>query len=149
MKCLTRFVHLGTTYPITVSRLVGISNRKIATWIGACNLAQPLLRHTDQTLNSYVTILASIPTSSTSLVFNCGVGVVRTTFAMSAALIVRRRQLMVQGEPDPFGEFEQQKPTNQSLAVVLRAKSEQATRDQSLLRLMNVLQKSEPSLLAP
>ncbi|KAL8278970.1 hypothetical protein RQP46_008639 [Phenoliferia psychrophenolica] len=98
----------------------------------------------DRYLDTYAEILASIPTTS-SLVFNCGIGVVRTTFAMCAALIVRRRQMMLQGMEDPYGIEDDTKgkvEENVKAAVVLRARSEQAIRDQSLLRLMHVLQKS-------
>ena len=100
----------------------------------------------DRYLDTYASILASIPTTS-SLVFNCGIGVVRTTFAMCAALIVRRRQMMLQGMEDPYGiaddDVRVAMQQNARAAVVLKARSEQATRDQSLLRLMHVLQKSE------
>lgn len=99
----------------------------------------------DRYLDTYAEILASTPTTS-SLVFNCGIGVVRTTFAMCAALIVRRRQMLLQGMPDPYGIVEDGKlkavGENAAAVVVLRARSEQAIRDQSLLRLMHVLQKS-------
>lgn len=98
----------------------------------------------DRYLDTYAEILASIPTTS-SLVFNCGIGVVRTTFAMCAALIVRRRQMMLQGMEDPYGivdDTRKELEENVKAAIVLRARSEQATRDQSLLRLMHVLQKS-------
>ena len=39
----------------------------------------------------------------TALVFNCGMGAVRTTFAMVAASMVRRKQMLDKGMPDPFG----------------------------------------------
>ena len=39
---------------------------------------------------------------STALVFNCGMGAVRTTFAMVAACIVRRKQLIDRGLEDPY-----------------------------------------------
>ena len=38
----------------------------------------------------------------TALIFNCGMGAVRTTFAMVAVSLVRRRQLMVRGVEDPY-----------------------------------------------
>lgn len=100
----------------------------------------------DGYLDTYTSLLASIPTS-TSLVFNCGAGVVRSTFAMSVALIVRRKQLVDQGLPDPYGPvleegaFPVHEAPNQGAAKVLKAQSEQAARDQSLLRLMHVLSK--------
>jgi hypothetical protein len=105
----------------------------------------------DGYLDTYTSLLASIPTS-TSLVFNCGAGVVRSTFAMSVALIVRRKQLVDQGLPDPYGPvleegaFPVHEAPNQGAAKVLKAQSEQAARDQSLLRLMHVLSKCARSL---
>lgn len=105
----------------------------------------------DRYLDTYTTLLADIPSSS-SLVFNCGVGIVRTTFAMSAALIIRRKQVMMESGEDPFGivprsrsdnEQEQAIERNQGAVRVLQARSEQAMRDRSLLGLMSVLQKSE------
>ncbi|KAK4050677.1 hypothetical protein OIV83_003403 [Microbotryomycetes sp. JL201] len=105
----------------------------------------------DRYLDTYTSLLAKIPTSS-SLVFNCGIGVVRTTFAMTAALLVRRRQLMLEQGQDPLdivpacsnspssGEDEPQ--VNQGARRVIQARKEQVVRDRSLLRLMSVLQKS-------
>lgn len=40
--------------------------------------------------------------ATTALVFNCGMGAVRTTFAMAAACIIRRKQLIVRGMDDPY-----------------------------------------------
>lgn len=40
--------------------------------------------------------------STSSLLFSCGMGAVRTTYAMCAACLIRRRQLIRQGQPDPF-----------------------------------------------
>ncbi|KAH9998939.1 inositol hexakisphosphate-domain-containing protein [Russula vinacea] len=34
--------------------------------------------------------------------FSCGMGAVRTTFAMTSACVVRRRQLVLLGQPDPY-----------------------------------------------
>ena len=96
-------------------------------------------------LDSYTSILASVPTSS-SLVFNCGLGVVRTTFAMSTALIVRRKQLIDEGREDPYGiEMEEAREVSPSRMMngMRFRRSEQAMRDRSLLRLMHVLQSSQ------
>lgn len=38
----------------------------------------------------------------TALVFSCGMGAVRTTFAMVAASLVRRKQFIARGIPDPY-----------------------------------------------
>jgi len=112
-------------------------------------------------LDLYTSLISTIPTTS-SLVFNCGVGVVRTTFAMSAALIVRRKQLLEEGAVDPYGlalgETEGEggdgiddvlasptlKSQDQATAKrMLKGRMEQAERDRSLLRLMHVLSKSK------
>ncbi|GAA5966606.1 hypothetical protein JCM21900_001467 [Sporobolomyces salmonicolor] len=108
----------------------------------------------DGYLDLYTSLLAGIPTSS-SLVFNCGVGVVRTTFAMSAALIVRRKQLIEAGMVDPYelmldkeqevGSPKLREKDRSTAREMLRMRSEQATRDHSLLRLMHVLSKSLPA----
>uniref|UniRef100_A0A0K3CRK6 BY PROTMAP: gi/472580415/gb/EMS18219.1/ metal ion binding protein [Rhodosporidium toruloides NP11] gi/647403677/emb/CDR49761.1/ RHTO0S32e00298g1_1 [Rhodosporidium toruloides] n=1 Tax=Rhodotorula toruloides TaxID=5286 RepID=A0A0K3CRK6_RHOTO len=111
----------------------------------------------DGYLDVYTGLLKRIPTS-TALVFNCGAGVVRSTFAMSVALIVRRKQLIEKGEEDPYGlvstrtqqdEGEPMSPRERqnprSALKVLQAQSEQAARDRSLLRLMHVLSKCLPA----
>ncbi|GJJ08366.1 hypothetical protein Clacol_002580 [Clathrus columnatus] len=56
------------------------------------------------TIYAYVRVLltAEANPENSSLLFSCGMGAVRTTFAMCAASIVRRRQLMLQGFMDPY-----------------------------------------------
>ncbi|ORY84702.1 inositol hexakisphosphate-domain-containing protein [Leucosporidium creatinivorum] len=104
----------------------------------------------DRYLDTYTTLLSTIPTSS-SLVFNCGIGVVRTTFAMSAALVVRRKQVMSAdaeggGGRDPFGLVKRKgaemEGGGKKAREVLRRSEEEKGRDRSLLGLMSVLQKS-------
>ncbi|KAK0535009.1 hypothetical protein OC835_002504 [Tilletia horrida] len=53
-------------------------------------------------LDAYTELLRHCDPLTTSVVANCGVGYVRTTFAMCAAMIVRRRQMMLRGAPDPL-----------------------------------------------
>ncbi|OZJ03826.1 hypothetical protein BZG36_03823 [Bifiguratus adelaidae] len=55
----------------------------------------------DHYLDEYVNIIRSLDPADL-LIFNCGMGVVRTTLGMVVALILRRTQLLRQGEPDPF-----------------------------------------------
>lgn len=62
-------------------------------------------------LDAYAQIIKGIDPHSTSLVANCGAGFNRTTFAMVAALLIRRKQLLLLGHPDPFVE----KPTRSPL----------------------------------
>lgn len=67
---------------------------------------------------------------------------------MSAALIVRRRQMMLEGAEDPYEDVLSESSLlgdDSKAARALRARLEQGTRDQSLLRLMNVLQNSKLS----
>ncbi|KZT41862.1 hypothetical protein SISSUDRAFT_1069720 [Sistotremastrum suecicum HHB10207 ss-3] len=108
----------------------------------------------DNYLDAYVRVLNSEKASdvhSTSLVFNCGMGVVRTTFAMVAASLVRRKQLLIKGLADPFGGGFGGSPrtydgTSTPPEVKVRQSMMQAGAQQefsrSLLRLTYLLQKS-------
>ncbi|KXN91655.1 Paladin [Leucoagaricus sp. SymC.cos] len=57
----------------------------------------------DNYLDAYLRVIRDTDPSRSSLVFNCGMGAVRTTFGMVAALIIRRKQLVERGFSDPFG----------------------------------------------
>ncbi|KAJ7767113.1 inositol hexakisphosphate-domain-containing protein [Mycena metata] len=56
----------------------------------------------DNYLDAYLRVIRTTDPLRTALVFSCGMGAVRTTFAMVAASIVRRRQLIVRGLADPY-----------------------------------------------
>ncbi|EMD34003.1 hypothetical protein CERSUDRAFT_117523 [Gelatoporia subvermispora B] len=56
----------------------------------------------DNYLDAYLRVIEQTDPLNTALVFNCGMGVVRTTFAMVAACIIRRKQLIARGMEDPF-----------------------------------------------
>lgn len=51
----------------------------------------------DNYLDAYLRLIKPTSPLKTSLVFSCGMGAVRTTFAMIGALVVRRKQLEVLG----------------------------------------------------
>ncbi|KIP04476.1 hypothetical protein PHLGIDRAFT_75887 [Phlebiopsis gigantea 11061_1 CR5-6] len=53
-------------------------------------------------LDAYTRIIKCADPLRTAVVFNCGQGAVRTTFAMAAACIIRRKQLIDRGLDDPF-----------------------------------------------
>ncbi|KAK2460946.1 hypothetical protein APHAL10511_007416 [Amanita phalloides] len=53
-------------------------------------------------LDAYVRVIRNLDPLRTALVFTCGMGAVRTTFAMVASSIVRRKQLIECGLPDPY-----------------------------------------------
>ncbi|KAG0177898.1 hypothetical protein DFQ29_004184 [Apophysomyces sp. BC1021] len=55
----------------------------------------------DNYLDEYVRVIKGLePTDP--LIFNCGMGAVRTTIGMIIAQIIRRTQLIERGKPDPF-----------------------------------------------
>ncbi|KAM6504289.1 Inositol hexakisphosphate domain containing protein [Amanita muscaria] len=56
----------------------------------------------DNYLDAYLRVICNLDPLRTALVFACGMGTVRTTFAMVAASIVRRKQLIAKGLPDPY-----------------------------------------------
>ena len=53
-------------------------------------------------MDAYTHVIKRADPLRTALVFNCGQGAVRTTFAMVAACILRRKQLIERGLDDPF-----------------------------------------------
>ncbi|KAI6042555.1 inositol hexakisphosphate-domain-containing protein [Pisolithus marmoratus] len=117
----------------------------------------------DNYLDAYLRVIKNTDPLRSALVFSCGVGAVRTTFAMVAALIVRRRMAIRQGFEDPYanksflsminsstgkvgnGTPGYATPTNQpatdiKLAQALDLASAQQDSNKSLLRLTYVLQ---------
>ncbi|KAF9526356.1 inositol hexakisphosphate-domain-containing protein [Crepidotus variabilis] len=57
----------------------------------------------DNYLDAYLQVIRETDPTKTALVFCCGMGAVRTTFAMVAAELVRRKQIIEKGGPDPYG----------------------------------------------
>lgn len=56
----------------------------------------------DNYLDAYVDVLRDVDPLTTSLVFNDGMGAVRATFGMIAALLVRRKQYLLRDLDEPF-----------------------------------------------
>lgn len=56
----------------------------------------------DNYLDAYLRVVKGTDPLRTALIFNCGMGAVRTTFAMVAMSLVRRRQLIIRGVEDPY-----------------------------------------------
>ncbi|KAF5327539.1 hypothetical protein D9619_004360 [Psilocybe cf. subviscida] len=56
----------------------------------------------DNYLDAYLRVIRDTDPTQTALVFSCGMGAVRTTFAMVAASLVRRKQILNAGGPDPY-----------------------------------------------
>ena len=59
-------------------------------------------------MDAYLRVIRDTDPSQTALVFSCGMGAVRTTFAMVAASLVRRKQMLANGATDPYAS----KPPN-------------------------------------
>ncbi|KAF8492621.1 inositol hexakisphosphate-domain-containing protein [Russula emetica] len=112
----------------------------------------------DNYVDGYLRVIKNADPLRTSVVFSCGMGAVRTTFAMTAACVVRRRQLMLRGQPDPYATKFPSSPLLSNSAsgdnttplhnllgeAKIRQALEQANAQQdlnrSLLRLTNILQ---------
>ncbi|KAG9102429.1 hypothetical protein FS749_000019 [Ceratobasidium sp. UAMH 11750] len=106
----------------------------------------------DNYLDAYLDVIKSVDPLETALVFSCGMGAVRTTFAMVAACLIRRKQLMARGLPDPFGKAGAPTPDSGiatpadiQAAVALEQVETQQELSKSLLRLTYLLQQSLPS----
>ncbi|EJD48990.1 hypothetical protein AURDEDRAFT_161927 [Auricularia subglabra TFB-10046 SS5] len=108
----------------------------------------PSRRIEDNYLDQYVRVIQDLDPFTTSLVFSCGAGAVRTTYAMSAASLLRRKQLMLRGVEDPFASEALQARSGTSTPPVVQAAValEQITAQQefsrSLLRLAAILQQT-------
>jgi len=104
----------------------------------------------DNYLDAYVQVIKECDPLKTSLLFSCGMGAVRTTFAMVAALLVRRKQLLIRGLEDPFhvkstishSSSGFSTPTNSQIALSLEQANAQQELSKSLLRLTYILQQS-------
>ncbi|KIJ66912.1 hypothetical protein HYDPIDRAFT_180575 [Hydnomerulius pinastri MD-312] len=117
----------------------------------------------DNYLDAYLRVIKDADPVRSALVFSCGMGAVRTTFAMVAALIVRRKMLLVRGLGDPYATKSSflgmiasgihklgtgsgiSTPTSQpatdiKLAQALETASAQQDSNRTLLRLTYVLQ---------
>ncbi|KAI0342721.1 hypothetical protein BDW22DRAFT_1357208 [Trametopsis cervina] len=103
----------------------------------------------DNYLDAYARVIRNTDPLRTALVFNCGMGAVRTTFSMVAACILRRKQLMDRGLEDPFinrnGRSGVSTPAGTQvpdtrLVQVLEQASLQQDLNRSLLQITSILQ---------
>ncbi|KAL7747907.1 hypothetical protein RI367_006654 [Sorochytrium milnesiophthora] len=98
----------------------------------------------DKYLDEYVETLKNTPTS-VALVVNCGMGGGRTTMGMVISLLIRRAQVMAEGEDDPF-------PLQMKVegsVIDLSDLHEAELANKALLRLMYILEKGLESPMAP
>ncbi|KAG8953141.1 hypothetical protein FRC04_003089 [Tulasnella sp. 424] len=92
-------------------------------------------------LDAFLDVMKTTDPTETPLVFSCGAGIVRTTFAMVGACIVRRRQLVLLGEPDPYASTKLSSGISSPKAVAtLEQVSLQQELNKSLLRITYILQ---------
>jgi hypothetical protein len=101
----------------------------------------------DHYLDEYVDTIRSCAPED-ALVFNCGMGVGRTTFAMVVAMIIRRAQLMRTGSPDPLGLQTALLSGTESQLEVLKAKDAKFE-SKTTLRLVYMLEQGEPPFFSP
>ncbi|TFK90507.1 hypothetical protein K466DRAFT_660775 [Polyporus arcularius HHB13444] len=106
----------------------------------------------DNYLDAYLSIIKETDPLTTALVFNCGMGAVRTTFAMVAACIVRRKQVIDRGLEDPYSAKSvgsksgvstpsgMSPPTNAKIMQALEQANAQQDMNRSLLRITYILQ---------
>ncbi|KAI0701909.1 inositol hexakisphosphate-domain-containing protein [Cerioporus squamosus] len=106
----------------------------------------------DNYLDAYLSVIKETDPLTTALVFNCGMGAVRTTFAMVAACIVRRKQLIDRGLEDPYSAKSvgsrsgvstpsgMSPPTNAKIMQALEQANAQQDMNRSLLRITYILQ---------
>ncbi|SRR5258706_1549060 len=91
----------------------------------------------------------------TPIVFNCGMGAVRTTYAMVAACLIRRKQYMSLGMRDPFLKQGRTPPSSLAASpggfmqavLALEQAEQQKEHNESLLKLAYLLQNCEYTLL--
>ncbi|KZW02890.1 hypothetical protein EXIGLDRAFT_730985, partial [Exidia glandulosa HHB12029] len=106
----------------------------------------PSRRIEDNYLDSYVRVIQDLDPLTTSLVFSCGAGAVRTTYAMSAASLLRRKQLIARGLEDPFASHSSRSgiatPPVVQAALALEQVTAQQEFSRSLLRLAAILQQT-------
>ncbi|KIK55186.1 hypothetical protein GYMLUDRAFT_48165 [Collybiopsis luxurians FD-317 M1] len=111
----------------------------------------------DNYLDAYLRVIKTTDPLKTALVFSCGMGAVRTTFAMVAACVVRRRQLILRGLPDPYGLKSSgshisspgrsgfstpSQPQSDRMAIALEQAMAQQDLSRSLLKLTYLLQQN-------
>ncbi|CAE6515835.1 unnamed protein product [Rhizoctonia solani] len=106
----------------------------------------------DNYLDAYLDVIKSVDPLETALVFHCGMGAVRTTFAMVSACLIRRKQLIARGFPDPFTKVAASThesgiatPAEIQAAAAFQQVETQQELSKSLLRLTYLLQQSLPS----
>ena len=113
----------------------------------------PEQRPEDKYLDEYVQLMAKTDLRD-AVVFNCGLGVGRTTFGMVSALLIRRRQMMDAGQGDPYdgylgytnGFFDgDDAGTNGTLSTRLDAEMDKM----AMLRLVYVLERGLNSKMSP
>ena len=97
--CMCRCSFLGRI-PISPDRPIEVCSCCFHSSDDTCVLTYKC--HQDNYLDAYARIIRNTDPLRTALVFNCGMGAVRTTFSMVAACILRRKQLIERGFEDPF-----------------------------------------------
>ncbi|KAI7872941.1 inositol hexakisphosphate-domain-containing protein [Spinellus fusiger] len=114
----------------------------------------------DNYFDEYVRVIKTLePTDP--LIFNCGMGAVRTTVGIIIAQIIRRTQMIERGEPDPFpipgytytplsvGDSQEGAPVFSEIVRGLEEADSVSTQNKALLRVIYVLEKGLDSKMSP
>jgi hypothetical protein len=88
----------------------------------------PEQTNADIYFDEFLKVVCNQPVTA-NLIFNCGMGVGRTTFSMIIAMIIRRYKMLWEGKKDPL---QVQKRRRESL-------TDSEKRDQSMIELINLL----------
>ncbi|KAJ3280819.1 hypothetical protein HK104_000390 [Borealophlyctis nickersoniae] len=102
----------------------------------------------DRYLDEYVNMIKKTRIED-SLVFNCGMGVGRTTFAMVVGILIRRAQLLAAGEPDPIPVPGGQSNLSEGSQLDLLNIAESESQNRAMLRLVYVLEKGLSTTSSP
>ncbi len=106
-------------FPTLISSLIG---QLVNSTTGMVSTQQCIIHTSLLVYDAYVDVIRNLDPLQTALVFSCGMGAVRTTFAMVAATIVRRKQLIARGLPDPYasknGPVLSTRPSNSGSSTV-------------------------------
>lgn len=87
---------------LTPSSIPISPDRPVEVSLLLVNVSYLLMNLQDNYLDAYLRVIRDSHPTKTALMFSCGMGGVRTTFAMVAASLVRRKQIMNEGGPDPY-----------------------------------------------
>ncbi|KAJ3046238.1 hypothetical protein HDV00_000050 [Rhizophlyctis rosea] len=101
----------------------------------------------DRYLDEYVSVIKQSKISD-ALIFNCGMGVGRTTFAMVVAMLTRRAQIVSSGQEDPI-PVGRTGASSEGSQLDLLNMAEQDSQNRAMLRMVYILEKGLSTTASP